>query len=118
MADSVLSNYFGNMLLNYLAVNGAYLGLFNDDPTVTFDPTTEIAGTIRAPMSFASPSAKSIATNNSQQITTPADDITYLGILDSPVGGHLLASIALGTPLDASVDGYFLAAAGDIALQL
>lgn len=115
---SVLSNYFGNMLLNYLYVNGAYLGIFNDDPTVTFDPSTEIAGTIRAPMTFAAPSAKAIASSNSQQITTTADSITYLGILDAAVAGHLLASIELDTPLDASVDGFFLAAAGDVALQL
>lgn len=115
---SVLSNYYGNMVLNYLATNGGYLGLFNDDPTVSFDPTTEIPGTIRAPMTFGSPSGKSIATTNSQQITTSADSIVYLGILDAAVAGHLLASIELGTPLDASVDGFFLAAAGDIALQL
>lgn len=118
MADSVLSNYWGNMILNYLHTNGAWLGIFNDDPTVAFDPSTEIPGTIRAPMSFAAPSAKAIATSNSQQITTSADAIAYLGILDAQVSGHLLAVIGLVTPLNASVDGFFLAAIGDVALQL
>lgn len=115
---SVLSNYFGNMLLNYLTTNGAYLGIFNDDPGPAFDPTAEISGTTRAAVTFSSPSGKAIASTNSQQITTTADDITFLGLLDAPVGGHLIATIELLAPLDASVDGFFLAAPGDVALQL
>lgn len=115
---SVLSNYYGNILLATLATNGGWLALHNADPTVTGDPTTEIAGTVRAAVAFSSPSGKAVGSTNSQLIITSADDITYLGIWDNQVGGHLLFSIELGSPLAADASGQFLAASGDIGLQL
>lgn len=116
---SVLTNFYGNTLLQDLATNGGWLSLHESDPTVTGDPSTEVPGTTRAAMVFSSPSGKAIATTNAQQITTTADAITYLGINDQQVGGHLLVIIDIHlTPLDASANGFFIAEVGDIAVQL
>lgn len=119
MTALTLTNFYGNSLLMSLYNNGGWLSLHDSDPTVTGDPSTEIGGTTRAQMAFNAPSGKALTTSNSQQITTTASSILYLGINDAQVGGHLLAVIDIhATPLDASANGFFLAAPGDIAIQL
>lgn len=120
---SVLTNYWGNLLLQALATSGGYLTLFEEDPTVTGDLTKELAGYTRALVTFSDPSSKSIASTNGQIITgMPESNIRYLGICDSIAAGHLLCYIdlvALGfDAIPVPAQGYFETEIGDIAIGL
>lgn len=116
----VITNYYGNqLLLMTLATTGGYLSLHNGDPGVTGDPTTEVGGITRQSITFNAPSGKAIVSNNKQTFTgIPAGVVTHLAVWDTPVGGHVLCTKILPSPITTTALGHFLAAAGDFALQL
>jgi hypothetical protein len=120
---SVISNYWGNALLTQLYETGGYLALHEADPGLTGDISTELAGSIRQLLTFNAPSGKAIVSNNNQIFSLlPAATIPYLAIWDSLASGHMLCSISLAAlgyaPIVIPASGEFLAAAGDVAVQL
>lgn len=125
---SVLSNYYGNLFLQrYLVASGCWIGLHQDDPTVTGDGTTELAGGlyIRQHALFTPATSKTVATSNSQTfVGLLASTVRYIAFWDLQAAGHMIAVIALldslGAPAPIVVpeSGHFLAAAGDLALSL
>lgn len=121
MSD-VCSNYFGNLLLHLTLVkSGGWLALHTGDPGVLGDPTTELAGGgyIRQRILFNEASGKAVVSNNAQTfIGVPAGLITWLGIWDDQVASHLLVAKQLAAPLTPTANAHFLAAAGDVAVQL
>jgi hypothetical protein len=119
---SVLSNYLGNKVLYNNLTNGiCWLALHTDDPTVTGDLSTEVAGAgyIRQRITFSSASSKTVGSTNKQTFANmPAATILYMAVWDSQVTGNMLASIILGTPLVVVASGQVLCAAGDIAITV
>jgi hypothetical protein len=120
---SVISNYWGDLLLQQLHLSGGYLALHETDPTVTGDITTELAGSTRQLVTFNAPSGRAIVSNNNQIFSLlPEAVIPFLAIWDALASGHMLCSISLAalgySPISILADGQFLAAAGDVAVQL
>lgn len=117
----VLSNYFGNLVLQTYLTNGVvYLALHNADPTPVGLLQTEIAGALRQRIIFGNASGKAVVSKNAQTFPAlPACQVTHLGLWTAIAGGNLLAPIPLPTPgITVAANGQFLAAAGDVALAL
>lgn len=100
------TNYLENAILN--AMRGVtfkspatvYVGLFLSNPTDTGSAGTEVSykGYARQPISFSEPalSGVNMSIRNTEQVTFPACEqsagtVTYIGIMDSLVGGNMLA---------------------------
>lgn len=100
------TNYLENAILNAMrgitfnSPGTVYVGLFLSNPTDTGAAGTEVSykGYARQPISFSEPalSGANMAIKNAEQVTFPESDqsagsVTYIGILDSLVGGNMLA---------------------------
>lgn len=100
------TNYLENAILN--AMRGitfnspatVYVGLFLSNPTDTGTASTEVSykGYARQPIAFSEPalSGANMSIRNTEQVTFPeceqnAGAVTYIGIMDSLVGGNMLA---------------------------
>src|SRR5262249_6521721 len=114
----------GNLVLAaYLQGKPNWLALHTDDPTVTGDPATEVAGAgyqrQAATGAWSAPGSKTIATTKAfTWVGMPACTVTHIAVWDALSGGHLLATIALSPAIAVSASGHFLAAAGDIAITV
>lgn len=121
--SSILTNYFGNQLLNwYFDSNNTWLGLHDGDPGVNGDISTEIShgGYERQPINFTNnPSNKTVASTNQQIFTNLGQStITHLAVWDAVSNGNCLIRLALGTSITVNAGGQFAATAGDIAFTL
>lgn len=118
------TNYFETSILNlfrgisFTAPSNLYAGLYLNDPTETGTAGTEISyqGYSRQLIDFTAPTenakygAGAMGIENSAEITFPksntnAGTISYIGILDSIVGGNMLARATL-TPTRPVLEGY------------
>lgn len=118
MSTSYLSTYASNLALDYL-LDLAYLAAHFDDPTPSGLGSTEIlgGGYMRQPCSFAPGANRARVTNNSQVFTgMPESTVSWLGVWDRGVGGHLLSAYKLDTPIPVTASGQLIVAAGDIAV--
>ncbi len=126
MSDIKLSNWFGARILQaYLTAPPAplYLALHLQDPTVLGLTSTELAsvGYLRQRITFTAPSAKTVASANSQTFIGLANAvITFLGVWDGlgAVGSHFLFAVPLSPGIGVLVNGHFLVTTGDVAITL
>lgn len=120
--ESVVSNYFANLLLQqHLVKAGSWLALHVADPTDLGLVGTELVGGdyLRQRLLFHPSGAKAVGSSNSQRFTgLPACRLTHLAAWDRQAGGNYLFKIELAEPIPVSLNGYFLAAAGDVAFSL
>lgn len=123
---NAISNYLGNAFLNaYLASKSTYLALHTDDPTVTGDASTELAGDgyLRQPLVWTAPGSKTTANSNKLTfVQLPAASIPFLAIWDQQADGHMLFSIDLVASglavLHVLASGQVLVAPGDVSVIL
>ena len=124
MPTSVLSNYLGNAILaEYLQAKPNWLALHIDDPTVTGDLSTEVAGGGYARQAstgaWSAPGSKTVATARALTwVGMPACTVAYIAVWDALTGGHLWVTIALAPPITVPASGHFLCASGDVAVSL
>lgn len=100
------TNYLENAVLNamcgitFRSPGTVYVGLFLSNPTETGSAGTEVSykGYARQPISFSEPALSGVNMSilNTEQVTFPESDqsagsVTYIGIMDSLVGGNMLA---------------------------
>lgn len=100
------TNYLENAVLNamrgitFKSPGTVYVGLFLSNPTETGIAGTEVSykGYARQLISFSEPalSGVNMSIRNTEQVTFPESDqnagtVTYIGIMDSLVGGNMLA---------------------------
>lgn len=127
------TNYFESAVLNafrgqtFTAPTTVYVALYLSDPTETGTAGTEVSysGYQRQSITFSEPAPETggIGFKNLTQITFPepetaAGTITWIGILDSQVGGNMLCRAELTEPLmvEANEPPVFLP--GDIMFYL
>jgi len=119
--SSVITNWWGNSILNTLPSLGGWISLPEAFPTVLADPGTEVSGGgyQRQKASFSAASSKTLATTNQLIFASmPVTTITYLAINTQQVGGDMYCSIQLPTPLSVADSSHVVLAAGDIAITL
>ena len=125
---SVLSNYLGNLVLaTYFTGSKQYLALHVDDPTPTGDTATELRGGAyrRCKLTWGAAANRSVVNTSSPLFTgLPAATVTYLGLWDAAVAGHLLASFEIlnsngnPSPFLIPVNGAVSLIPGDLAFSL
>lgn len=105
---SGFSNYLADRIIN-TDLDGAFVALFNGDPTDTGSGGTEVTTTIRAagrvPISLGAPTGSSgtrSAVNDAVVDFGDADgavaSVTHFALFDATTGGNLLASGQLSAP--------------------
>lgn len=121
-APVVLSDYFADRIASRQLIGvRTYLALHTSHPTVLGLLATEVAGGgyRRQRIGFRLAGNRSCVSTNAQTfIGMPACRVTHLGVWDDPVAGHLLFVLRLNPALGVRVDGHFLTAVGDVALNL
>lgn len=102
---SGFSNYLADRIIAE-DLDGAFIGLFNGDPTDTGlsgdEVTTDIA-TARLPISLGAPTGTGTrsATNDVEVdfgAAVGAASVTHFALFDAPTAGNMLASAALAAP--------------------
>lgn len=119
---SILGNFFGNAALDdYFTNRACWLALHQTDPGVNGDLSTEFngGGYKRQRVHFTSPSAKTVASSDTQIFhDLPNGIIRYIAVWDASANGHCMIRLLLSTAKNIDSGGQFTSLVGDVAFSL